>query len=113
MATNPLPDHRHPDGSRELAPHVWQHPDRLSGAPAIEGHRIDMAVVYVAWELGTGWPAIREHYDITEAEFVAAVAFEAGMEWQRERRKERKRARLARRWQRGRKAAEKGASDAE
>lgn len=111
MATNPLPDHRHPDGSREMAPHVWQHPERLSGAPAVTGHRIDVAVIHRCWESGIGWPVIREHYDVTEQEYVAAVAFEAGVLWEMERRKENKRARLARRWQRGRKAAQEGASD--
>lgn len=111
MPTNPLPGHRHPDGSRELAPHVWQHPDRLSGAPAVTGHRIDTLVIYGFWEGGVGWPAIVEDYDVTEHEYVAAVAFEAGVKWQREREDARKRARLARRWERAREAAEKGASD--
>lgn len=101
----------YPDGSRVLAPHIWQHPERLGGDPAIEGHRIAPAIVYGLWRHGAEWPGIRESYDLTEYEFVAAVAFEAGVKWQREQDDARKRARLARRWERGQRAAQGGAGD--
>ena len=101
----------YPDGSRVLAPHIWQHPERLGGEPAIEGHRIATPSIYARWYARIDWPAIRESFDITEHEYIAAVAFEAGRRWEREWRQARKRAKLARRWQRGEAAAQGGTTD--
>ena len=86
----------HPDGSRALAPYIWQNPERLGGEPAIAGRRIPVSSAYDCWggirEYGYGDFAVE--YDVTERAYVAAVAFHAGVLWERERRvtrKERKR----------------------
>ena len=88
----PLPPepHVHPDGSRILAPGIWTHPGRRGGIPCIEGRRVGCDSAYGGWEAGIArWDTMSD-WDITEPEYIAAVAFEAGVRWAKERRKAKK-----------------------
>ena len=92
--TDELPDpprapepHVHPDGSRILAPGVWTHPGRRGGIPCIEGRRVGCDSIYGHWEAGVDPSGTLAEWDITESEYIAAVAFEAGRRWAKERRK--------------------------
>jgi uncharacterized protein (DUF433 family) len=75
---------------RVLAPGIVQSDDTCDGKPRMEGTRVRCDSVYGWWTAGEPMSEIQRHFStrtLETYELAAAVAFEAGRRWEKERRK--------------------------